>query len=37
MLCLSLFRVKWDENETFGDVMNQLLQEELFVKNPDIV
>ena len=37
MLCLSLFRVKWEENEKFGDVMNHLLQKELFVKNPDIL
>ena len=27
----------WKENEIFGDVMNQLQQEELFVRNPDIV
>ena len=35
--CLSVFRVKWEGNETCGDVMNQVQQEELFVKNPDIV
>ena len=35
--CLSVFRVKWEGNETFGDVMNQVQQEELFVKNLDIV
>lgn len=35
--CLSLFRVKWEKNDTFGDAMNQLQQEQLSVKNPDVV